>query len=59
MPCLIGKLTTPQIHIENNTKMKEPNTPQPKELVSIDPHLNSSLCKIILRITKRRGNLKY
>ena len=36
-------LTTPQIHIENDTKKKEPKTLQPKVLVSTDPPLNSSV----------------
>ena len=36
-------LTTSQIHIENNTKKKEPKTLQPKVLVSTDPPLNISL----------------
>ena len=36
-------LTTPQIHIENYTKKKEPKTLQPNVLVSTDPPLNSSL----------------
>ena len=42
VPYLSDNLTTPQIHIENDTKMKEPKTLQPKVLVSTDPHLNRS-----------------
>ena len=42
MPYLSGNLTTPQIHVKNDTK-KEPKTLQPKVLVLKDPHLNSSL----------------
>lgn len=60
MPYLSVNLTISQIHIENDTKKKEPKTLHPKVLASTDPHLNSSLIyKIIAKITKRRENLKY
>ena len=38
-----NNVTTPKIHIENDTKKKEPKTLQPKVLVSTDPPVNSSL----------------
>ena len=43
MTYLSVNLTISQIHIENDSKKKEPKTLHPKVLASTDPHLNSSL----------------
>ena len=43
VPYLSVNLTTPQNHIENDTKKKERKTLHPKVLASTDSHLNSSL----------------
>ena len=43
VPYLSGTLTTPKIHVENDTKKKEPKTLQPKVLVSTNSHLINSL----------------
>ena len=42
IPCLSGNLTTSQIHIENNTKKKEPKILQLKALVPTNSHRNIS-----------------